>query len=129
SIDPRRDYRIRGRRGTIHYLSFAAQNQNFAARDRITGGAGHLNDSELVLDADGSFEIVASQREPSAKNWLRLAPDTKQILVRQTFLERARERPVELAIECLGAAGPPPPLDPARIPGQLLGSAMYAIGC
>jgi hypothetical protein len=49
SIDPRRDYRIRGTRGTIHYLSFAAQNQNFAARDKITGGAGHLNDSELAL--------------------------------------------------------------------------------
>ena len=128
SIDPRRDYRIRGQRGTIHYLSFAAQNQNFAARDRITGGAGHLNDSELALDADGSFEIVASQREQEG-NWLRLGPDTKQILARQTFLERARERPVELAIECVGVAGAPPALDPARVGGQLLGSAMYAIGC
>jgi len=128
SIDPRRDYRIRGRRGTIHYLSFAAQNQNFAARDRITGGAGHLNDSELALEADGSFEIVASQRE-HAGNWLRLAPDTKQILARQTFLERASERPVELAIECVGGDGPPPAVDPARVGGQLLGSAMYAIGC
>jgi hypothetical protein len=130
SIDPRRDYRIRGRRGSIHYLSFAAQNQNFAARDRITGGAGHLNDSELALAADGSFEIVASQSEPrGASNWLRLAPDTKQILVRQTFLERARELPVEIAIECLGAGGAPPAVDPARMPGQLLGAAMYAIGC
>jgi hypothetical protein len=128
SIDPRRDYRIRGKRGTIHYLSFAAQNQNFAARDRITGGAGHLNDSELALASDGSFEIVASQRE-HAGNWLRLGPDTKQILVRQTFLERARERPVELEIECVGATGPPPAVDPARVGGQLLGSAMYAIGC
>jgi len=128
SIDPRRDYRIRGHRGTIHYLSFAAQNQNFAARDRITGGAGHLNDSELTLDADGRFEIVASQREHPG-NWLRLAPDTKQILVRQTFLHRAAERPVEPSIECVGTAGPPAPLDPARAPGQLLGAAMYAIGC
>ncbi|HKA16469.1 MAG TPA: DUF1214 domain-containing protein [Myxococcota bacterium] len=137
SIDPRHDYRIRGRRGTIHYLSFAAQNQNFAARDRITGGAGHLNDSELALEPDGSFEIVASAREQAgatggergSSNWLRLAPDTKQILVRQTFLDRARERPVEIAIECLGAPEPAPVLDPARVPGQLLGSAMYAIGC
>jgi hypothetical protein len=128
SIDARRDYRIRGRRGTIHYLSFAAQNQNFAARDRITGGAGHLNASEIALAADGSFEIVASQRE-SLGNWLRLAPDTKQILVRQTFLERARERPVEIAIEPIGEPAPPPVVDPARLPGQLLGAAMYAIGC
>jgi hypothetical protein len=128
SIDPRRDYRIRGRRGTIHYLSFAAQNQNFAARERITGGAGHLNDSELALAPDGGFEIIASAREHPG-NWLRLAPDTRQILVRQTFLDRTRERPVEIAIECIGAHEPPPALDPARIGGQLLGGAMYAIGC
>jgi len=128
SIDPRREYRIRGHRGTIHYLSFAAQNQNFAARERITGGAGHLNDSDVTLEGDGSFEIIASTREHSG-NWLRLAPDTRQILVRQTFLDRARERPVELAIECLGGHESPPVVDPARVPAQLLGSAMYTIGC
>ncbi|MGH7337080.1 MAG: hypothetical protein ACREI7_05855, partial [Myxococcota bacterium] len=73
SIDPRRDYRIRGRRGTIHYLSFAAQNQNFAARDRITGGVGHLNDGELAFADDGSFEIVASQREPAGASFAQRA--------------------------------------------------------
>ena len=31
-IDPRNEYRITGTRGTIHYMSFAAQNQNFAAK-------------------------------------------------------------------------------------------------
>jgi hypothetical protein len=145
SIQGRYDYRIRGRRGTIHYLSFAAQNQNFAARDRITGGAGHLNASELALGPDGSFEIIASQREQGG-NWLPLAPDTKQILVRQTFLDRLSERPVEVEIECLGAGPEAPPkassvkgraiagdlgvdVDPARIGGQLSGAALYAIGC
>lgn len=128
SIDPRRDYRIRGRRHTIHYLSFAAQSQNFAARERIRGGAGHLNDAELALGPDGGFEIVASQRAHPG-NWLALTPDTKQILVRQTFLDRAAERPVELSIACVDADGPPPPLDPARVPGQLQGAALYAMGC
>lgn len=128
AVDPRHDYRMRGHRGSIHYLSFAAQNQNFARRDAITGGAGHLEDSELVLEADGSFEIVASQ-QPQTKNWLRMNPDTKQILVRQTFLDRRREQPVEIEIECVGATGPLPPLDPARVPGMLLGGALYAVGC
>jgi len=121
-------YRIRGRRGNIHYLSFAAQNQNFAARDKITGGAGHLEDSELALDADGRFEIIAS-REEHPGNWLRMTEHTSQILLRQTFLDRARESPVEIEIECLDADGPMPPLDPARVPGQLMGAAMYTIGC
>ncbi len=128
TVNARRTYRIRGTRGTIHYLSFAAQNQNFAAKDRITGGAGHLEDKELALESDGSFEIIASQKEHPG-NWLRMNPDTAQILVRQTFLDRARETPVTLEIECLDTDADVPRLDPARVPGQLMGSAMYAIGC
>ncbi len=128
AVSGRYRYRIRGRRGSIHYMSFAAQNQNFAARDRITGGAGHLNDAEIEVADDGSFEILASQEEQPG-NWLRLAPDTSQILLRQTFLHKERETPVQVEIECLDAEGPPEPLDPARVPGLLNGSALYAIGC
>ena len=113
SVNPSHSYRIRGRRGTIHYLSIAAQNQNFAARGRISGGAAHLNDSDLELGPDGSFEIVASQQEQPG-NWLRMGPDTSQLLVRQTFLDKAAEEPVEVSIACLDADGPPAPLDPAR---------------
>ena len=51
SVNAHYSYRIRGRRGTIHYLSFAAQNQNFAARDRITGGAGHLDRKSTRLNS------------------------------------------------------------------------------
>jgi hypothetical protein len=127
-VNPRYRYRIRGRRGTIHYMSFAAQNQNFAAKDKITGGAGHLNDAEIEMNSDGSFEIIASQNQEPG-NWLRMTADTKQILLRQTFLHRERETPVEVEIECLDAEGPPPPLSPADIQSALAGSAMYAIGC
>ncbi|MAE93211.1 MAG: hypothetical protein CL910_00985 [Deltaproteobacteria bacterium] len=132
SVSPRHRYRIRGKRGTIHYLSFAAQSQNFARRDRISGGAGHLNDAELQLDAEGRFEILASVEEPSdlaGARWLRMNEDTSQILLRQTFLDRGNEQPVDVTIECLGEDEPPAPLDPARVPGQLMGSAMYAMGC
>ncbi len=128
SINPRLDYRIRGTRGTIHYLSFAAQNQNFAARDKITGGAGHLNDAELELDSDGCFEIIASQSEQPG-NWLRTTDQTRQILIRQTFLHREREQPVEVEIECLQAKDAPDPLQPDRVPGQLMGAALYTMGC
>ncbi len=126
-IDPEFDYRVHGTRGTIAYLSFAAQNQNFAARSRITGGAGHLNDDDLLLDADGRFEIVASRRERPG-NWLRLADDSSMILVRQTFADRARERAADVTIECIGVDDAPPGLVPSAVPNQLLGAAMYAIG-
>lgn len=128
SISPNYTYRVRGNRGTIHYMSFAAQNQNFAAREKITGGAGHLNDAEIEMDADGNFEIIASVKEQPG-NWLRLAPDTSMILLRQTFLDRSKETPVEVEIECLDSEGTPPPLNPAEVGGHLLGAAMYTIGC
>ena len=127
-VNPDYDYVIRGNRGTIHYMSFAAQNQNFSAPDKITGGAGHLNDAEIEIDADGNFEIIASQNEQPG-NWLRMNPHTSQILLRQTFLDRAHETPVAVEIECLSAGEPPPPLTPERVPALLSGSAMYAIGC
>ncbi len=76
----------------------------------------------------GSFEIIASQ-EQRPGNWSRMMPDTSQILVRQTFLDRATEHPVDQQIECLERQGDLPPLDPAAVRGQLLGGAMYAIGC
>ncbi len=126
-IDPSHDYRISGRRGTIAYLSFAAQNQNYARRERITGGAGHLNDDELHLAADGTFEVIASQ-EHRPGNWLRLAPDSRMILVRQTFMDPATEVAADLSIECLTSPPPPPRLDPDGVRDLLLGGAMYAIG-
>jgi hypothetical protein len=126
-IDPRHDYRISGRRGTIAYLSFAAQNQNYARRDRITGGAGHIDDDELDLGPDGAFEVIASQ-EPRPGNWLRLAPDSRMILVRQTFMDPTTEVAADLEIECLTPPPPPPRLDPDAVREQLLGGAMYAIG-
>ena len=127
TIDARHDYRIRGSRGTISYLSFAAQNQNYARRDRISGGAGHLNDDELAIEPDGTFEVVASQ-EPQPGNWLQLAPDSSMILVRQTFMDPTTEVAADLTIECLGGPLPPPRLDPEGVRNQLLGAAMYAIG-
>jgi hypothetical protein len=87
-----------------------------------------LNDAEIQYEPDGSFEIIVSEKEQPG-NWLRLASDTSQVLLRQTFLHKESEKPVQVSIECLDSDGPPEPLDPASVPGLLMGSAMYAIGC
>lgn len=127
SIKPAFDYRITGNRGNIHYISFAAQNQNFSAVDKITGGAGHLNASELEMDDHGNFEIIAS-RTPHPGNWLQLADDTSQVLCRQTFLDRSTEREALLNIECLEPSDPPLPLQLDRFAQQLIGASMYGKG-
>jgi hypothetical protein len=127
-IDPRFDYRITGTRGTIPYLSFAAQNQNYARRDRITGGSGHVDAGDLILDDEGHFEIVAS-RASKPGNWLELADDTSMILVRQTFADRTKEVGADVTIECLDALGDTPPnLRPEMVPTALLSGAMYVVG-
>ncbi|HQV57462.1 MAG TPA: DUF1214 domain-containing protein [Ilumatobacteraceae bacterium] len=126
-IDPNRDYVIRGSRGTITYLSFAAQNMNFAKRDTITGGAGHLYHGDLRTEADGSFTVTASQ-QPQPGNWLQLNPDTTMILMRQTFADRRVERAAEVTIECVGVDERPAQLPPASVKHRILGAAMYTIG-
>lgn len=121
------DYVIRGRVGTLSYLSFAAQNQNYSRAERITGGAGHLHGDALETDADGRFEILVS-REPRPGNWLRMADDTSLVLARQTRADPATEQWVDLAIECLDTDGPPPPLAPATVGNRLSMVALYAVG-
>ena len=126
-VDPRAEYVVRGRVGTLSYLSFAAQNQNFAASSAITGGAGHLHGRELVTDAEGRFEIIAS-RQVRPGNWLRLADDTSLLLARQTRADPSTERWVDLEIERVPGLGPPPPLDVGSIADRLAMVALYVVG-
>ena len=127
SVDPTLDYRITGRYESLSYLSFAAQNQNYARADAITGGAGHLHLRELEMDDDGRFEIVASRTEQPG-NWLRFADDTSLLLARQTRADVATQSWVDLEIECLDVDGPPPPLDPDHLATELAMVGLYTLG-
>src|SRR5438552_8285101 len=50
------EYRIRGRRGSVHSLGFGTQEGNYGATGSM-GTSGYLDDSQLQLAPDGSFEI------------------------------------------------------------------------
>jgi hypothetical protein len=73
---------------------------------------GHVALEDLAFDADGSFELTVSQREHPG-NWLPMAPETDNLLVRQTFRDRSAERRAEMAIHCLNPRGSDT-LDPQR---------------
>ena len=110
-VDGRRDYRIRGSRGTVAYLGFLSQGSNYA-EGRTMLPTGFLDGRDLRVDADGRFEIVASRRR-QPDNWLPMTESTQALLIRQTFLDRDAETAAELRIERIGAAGEAPaPLDP-----------------
>jgi hypothetical protein len=117
------EYRIRGTRGTVSYLSLSTYYGDYG-RSARSGCSGALEGEEIQVDRDGTFEVLLScRRQPG--NWLPMEPDTSMLIVRQNFLDRAREQPARLAIERLGASGPPAPLSPAFLEGALDAAGRY----
>jgi hypothetical protein len=127
AISGAHEYRVTGTRGTVHYLGFGTYAGSYGSSGR-RGQTGYLDARELKIDADGRFEIVLSVREPAARNWLRMEPDSSSLIVRQTFEDRAREAIAELRIERVGAAGGPAPVTADFIDRGLQASAAYVAG-
>lgn len=104
-LDGRLEYRIRGRRNTIPYLSFGTLIGHYGK----SGGmppTGYLEASQMQFTPDGSFEILLSADPPAgySGNLLPMTHETGTLVVRQTFLDRANETPASLEIECLSVA-------------------------
>jgi hypothetical protein len=127
AISGRYEYRIRGKRGSVHYLGFGAQSPGVASSGD-SRQSGYLEASQLEIAPDGRFEILLS-REPRPGNWLPLAENTESLIVRQTFLDRAREVPAELSIERIDGGGLPRPLTPERLDAGLRAAAGLVNGC
>ena len=81
-ISGKYEYRIRGTRGTVHYLGFGTQAGNYGATGSLAT-TGYLDDSQLRLEPDGSFEILVSCTErPGVANWLPMVPEGRTLVVR-----------------------------------------------
>jgi len=97
-VDGRFDYRITGHRGTVNWFSLGSKGSSAEAGRMVD--TGNLDSSQMKFDGDGRFEIlVSSERKPG--NWLPMKPETRFIVVRQTFGDRSQEKIAELEIECL----------------------------
>ena len=98
SVSGKYDYVIRGRRNTVHYLQFATLIGDYG-QSRGMPPAGTIDARDLVLEPDGSFELVLSKERPaSAKNWLRMSDDTGSMMVRQSRLDPKTETLAELQL-------------------------------
>lgn len=124
-IDGRHEYLIRGTRGTVDYLSFGSQKGGYESDGRMTP-TGFLDGRDLVCDDEGRFEIVLSQ-SPPAVNGLRLEPESNAVIVRQTFRDRAHERPAQLSIHRRDGAAPQP-LSAERLATGLSRTAHFVEG-
>lgn len=121
------DYRITGKRGSMFYFSMVAN----AMRYHVDGSAhatGQLLDREIVWGSDGEVEIIASCTPQPGKNWLRLEPDASVIVLRQSALDRARERGGTFHIERIGGPEAPAPLTAERLAVGLATSAQFVRG-
>ncbi len=125
AVDGRRDYRISGNRGSVAYLSIETKAGSFAGGGDMAP-TGHVDVSELEVAPNGDFELTVSASEQPG-NWLPMRPESDNILVRQTFRERARERPAALHIACLNPRGTSG-LDPALFARQLAQVAPFVTG-
>lgn len=127
AIDAAHDYRISGTRGTVDYLGFGAVINRYASGGGMET-TGYIDARDMQIGPDGRFELIVSQREHPG-NWLRMGPATNSINVRQTFQDRRSERPAELRIERIGAAGEyPQPLDAAQLMRALQGAVGFVHG-
>jgi hypothetical protein len=123
NVSGRYEYRIRGHRGTIPYLSIGTKGGGY----ETTGGmepTGQVDLKDLDVDADGTFEVIVSCDPQPGRNWLPMEPHTTQLIVRQTFGDRSKEEPASLQIECLNPDGPDG-LDPEALEGQLQAAAGF----
>lgn len=125
-IAGRNEYRIRGRRGTVPYLSFGSQKGGYETNGRMEQ-TGFLDARDLRCEADGSFEILLS-REPRPGNWLQVDESSNAVIVRQTFLDRRSETPAQMNIARLGDQVQPQPLDATRIAQGLGNAARFVEG-
>ena len=121
------EYRIRGNRGTVHYLGFGSQAGNYGSTGSLDT-TGYLEARDMQIGPDGSFEIVASAVEHPG-NWLPMRPETRMIQIRQTRLDHAREKLAEVTIERIDGPAEPAPLDPVRLDRMLSGAAQFVKGC
>ena len=123
-LDSAYDYRIRGRLGTVPYLSLGAYFGGMGSPR--SGCSGSLDGSQLRLEAEDRFEIVLSARNQPG-NWVALDSDIRphQLVVRQTFSRRDKETVAELSLERIGGEMAAPVLDPEVFHDRLLAAAAY----
>ncbi|HMJ11684.1 MAG TPA: DUF1214 domain-containing protein [Polyangiaceae bacterium] len=127
SISGKYAYRIRGTRGSVHYLGLGTYEGNYGSTGTLEP-SGYLDDSQLELGPNGELEIRVSA-EPQPGNWLRMSERTRQLVIRQTFLDKEHEKPAELRVERTDGPHAARPVNPRVIDRGLRSAGTFVLGC
>ena len=103
------DYRVSGRLGSAHYMSFAVYGGSLG-REGGRSTVAYVKIEDLEVAPDGSFEIILSQ-QPHPGNWIPLSDEATTLMVREIFWRKLEGERAVLKIECLSEQ-PPPELTP-----------------
>jgi hypothetical protein len=105
ALNPRRTYRIRGRRGDAVYLSLTVYGGPDDGRwsNRIVCT---LNDRNLSFNEDGTFEVILGP-EKHAGNSMKLEDDAVCVVTRDYLVDPVMGRQASWRIEALNPAPPP----------------------
>jgi len=122
-VDGRHDYRVRGKRGSVHYISLTTSKGSYAQNMKQTE-TGFLDSNDFQIDDDGRFEIIVSST-PKPGNWLPMDAESQSLLIRQTFMDRDAEMPAEFSVERLDAGATPDPLTPQKLDTGLRTAAIF----
>jgi hypothetical protein len=114
-------YVIRGRRGSHVYLGFCLYGTGEDGAKRI---AGNLDDDQMTLAPDGSFELFLGGPARDS-NWLALDEDVSEVMVRQYFGNPVVETESSYTISTIPDGGAPPPLTLAAVEARLAALGAY----
>ncbi len=107
TLDPARRYRVSGQRGDSAYFSLTVYNEPAPGQwsNRVVG---IVNDTDLVLDAEGRFSFLMGPSRPPGQTgpFIELGDDTHVAFTRDYQLDPVVGRRVTWTIEALDPAGP-----------------------
>lgn len=114
-ISPEYRYRVSGTRGTVKMITFNTQGPLAGMPDPpdMTGERyADLDDRQLQIEPDGTFEILLSAERPDGHtgNWLQIKPGATTLMVRKRSYDWAGETDPVLSIENLDPVPPKPRL-------------------
>jgi len=97
-MDDLHDYRVFGKRGSVDLITFQMAEG--------LGGTETMTSDDLIVDAQGNWEIIVSPN-PQPGNWMQTSAIATGLLIRQVFSDWDNETEASVQVEVLGSAAPP----------------------
>ncbi len=125
-FDGTRTHRIEGRRGDSPLIEIGVYTGKGGYDEGSVQTAG-ITEKELVVNADGSFELILSPDQHDG-NWIETNADTRYIMIREYAADWTGLQPGQFEMHWLGAPDAIAPLSLDRVEAGLEGTVKWMAG-